>query len=264
VLSNTQTGYEIISKYPGANELECILSEIDPDGWAGGGAWDNINLNFRNTEYYSSFVADSFDKVSKFAKEKNWDLRLLTWAFMFVGERCFEGTRTFSTQGIDKAILNLFRMYAKMGRTQVLLESSAEKNPLAYADHNGRGESSDIAGFAALSGDTLSILVYNHHDDWDMDEAHRVSLTVENHPAADRALTLRHYRVDGAHSNAYVEWVRQGKPMYPTPGQYEAIKARSGLELAEPPQRVLMYDGKIKLDFDLPVHGVSLLLIAPK
>jgi xylan 1,4-beta-xylosidase len=119
VLSNTRTGYEIICKYPGANQLECILSEIDPDGWAGGGAWDNANLNFRNTEYYASFVADSFDKVSKFAKEQNWDLRLLTWAFMFVGERCFEGTRTFSTQGIDKAILNLFRMYAKMGRTQV-------------------------------------------------------------------------------------------------------------------------------------------------
>jgi xylan 1,4-beta-xylosidase len=70
--------------------------------------------------------------------------------------------------------------------------------------------------------------------------------------------------VDRNHSNAYTEWVRQGKPMYPAPGQYEAIKARSGLELVEPPQEILLRDGKIQLDFDLPGHGISLLLISPK
>ena len=50
---------------------------------------------------------------------------------MFVGERCFEGTRAFSTQGIDKAILNLFRMYARMGTQQVAFESTGAKDPLA-------------------------------------------------------------------------------------------------------------------------------------
>ncbi len=95
VLEGLQTGYEIVSKY-GYENLECVLSEIDPDGWAAGGASDNINFNFRNTEYYPSFVAAGFDKVSKFARAHNWDLRLLTWAFLFPGERAFEGTRTFS------------------------------------------------------------------------------------------------------------------------------------------------------------------------
>ena len=52
-------------------DLECILSEIDPDGWAAGGAWDNINLNFRNTEYYASFVATTFDKVSRYARSSS-------------------------------------------------------------------------------------------------------------------------------------------------------------------------------------------------
>ena len=130
ILRDTQTGYDVISAYQGLKNLECILSEIDPDGWAAGGAWDNANLNFRNTEYYPSFVAASFDKVSRFARQEKWDLRLLSWAFMFVGERCFEGTRAFSTQGIDKAILNLYRMYAHMGDQEVFFESSASKNPL--------------------------------------------------------------------------------------------------------------------------------------
>jgi xylan 1,4-beta-xylosidase len=264
ILSNTRTGYEIISKYPAFKDLECILSEIDPDGWAAGGAWDNINLNFRNTEYYPSFVATAFDKVSKFAKRENWDLKLLTWAFMFVGERCFEGTRAFSTQGIDKAILNLFRMYARMGTQEVLFESSAAKDPLSYADLNGRSEEPDISGFATLSGSkSLEVLIYNHHDDWDLSGEHAIELEIANLPFDSSDLVLKHYRIDQAHSNAYAEWVRQDRPMYPAPGQREAIKSREGLELLEPPRKVRLYDGKLKVSFSLPVHGISLLCIAP-
>ena len=117
-----------------------MLSEIDPDGWAAGGAWDNANLNFRNTEYYASYVACAFDKLTRWSTAKGWDLKFLTWAFMFVGERCFEGTRAFSTQGIDKAILNLFRMYARMGTQQVAFESTGAKDPLQYADLWGLDE----------------------------------------------------------------------------------------------------------------------------
>jgi xylan 1,4-beta-xylosidase len=264
ILSHTANGHAIISKYPQFKDLECILSEIDPDGWAAGGAWDNINLNFRNTTYYPSFVAAAFDKVSAFARQSRWDLRLLTWAFMFVGERCFEGTRSFSTQGIDKAILNLFRMYARMGTQQVQLESSGAKDPLAYADAWGSGEGPDIGGFAALSGaKSLEVLIYNHHDDWDLDGEHTVDLQIDSIPFSASAVTLRHYRIDGSHSNAYAEWVRQGRPMYPTPGQRAAIKAREGLELLEPPRVIQLSDGAVSLSFSLPVHGISLLSLEP-
>jgi xylan 1,4-beta-xylosidase len=264
IVSNTRTGYEIISKYPAFKDLECILSEIDPDGWAAGGAWDNINLNFRNTEYYASFVAAAFDKVSKFAKGESWDLKLLTWAFMFVGERCFEGTRTFSTQGIDKAILNLFRMYARMGTQEVAFESSAVKDPLSYADLNGRGEAPDISGFATLSSKGLQVLIYNHHDDWDLSDEYAIELEIANLPFDAAELVMTHERIDQAHSNAYAEWVRQNRPTYPAPGQRAAIKAREGLEMLEPPRTVATDDGKIKLSFNLPIHGISLLCITPR
>ncbi len=125
-------------------------------------------------------MAASFDKVSRFAKGQNWDLKLLSWAFMFVGERCFEGTRAFSTQGIDKAILNLFRMYAKMGTQELAFESSGAKDPLGYADLNGSGAAPDIAGFATLNGSqSLEVLIYNHHDDWDMSDEWTIELAVE-------------------------------------------------------------------------------------
>jgi xylan 1,4-beta-xylosidase len=265
ILSHTRHGYEIISKYPQFKNLECILSEIDPDGWAAGGAWDNRNLNFRNTEYYPSFVAAAFDKVSRFAKQQNWDLKLLSWAFMFVGERCFEGTRAFSTQGIDKAILNLFRMYARMGTQELAFESSGAKDPLSYADLNGSGETPDIAGFATLSGSQgLEVLIYNHHDDWDLHDEWPIELAIDNLPFDSSALVVKHYRIDGAHSNAYAEWLRQDQPTYPAPGQRAAIKAREGLELLEPPRKMTAQGGTIALSFSLPVHGVSLLCISPE
>jgi len=264
VVRDVGIGYDIVSKYAGLTQLECVLSEIDPDGWAAGGAWDNANLNFRNTEYYPSYVACAFDKLNRWSTAKGWDLKFLTWAFMFVGERCFEGTRAFSTQGIDKAILNLFRMYARMGTQQVAFESSATKDPLQYADLWGFEETSDVSGFATLTGaKSLEVLIYNHHDDWDRKDQVEVELEVANLPFGEEGLTLRHFRIDGSHSNAYAEWVRQGRPMYPAPGQYAAIKARDGLELLAPPQKLMLRDGKVKLSFTLPVHGISLLLVSP-
>lgn len=263
ILSHTQVGHQIISQYPALKNLECVLSEIDPDGWAAGGAWDNANLNFRNTEYYPSFVATAFDKVSRYARQNAWDVRLLTWAFMFVGERCFEGTRTFSTQGIDKAILNLFRMYAQMGTQEVLFQSTGAQDPLTYADMFGYGEAPDISGFATLSGNkSLEVLIYNHHDDWDVSGEYEVDLEIDNLPFDGGDLVLKHYRIDHSHSNAYAEWVRQGKPMYPAPGQRAAIKARAGLELLEPPTKLASQNGTVKLSFQLPVHGISLLIVS--
>ncbi len=262
VVSYVQTGYEIISRYPELNQLECILSEIDPDGWAGGGAWDNANLNFRNTPYYPSFVATAFHKVTTFAQEKDWDLRLLSWAFLFVGERCFEGTRTFSTQGIDKAILNLFRMYAMTGDQAIYMESSREQNPLDYVDHWGMENSSDISGFATLTGThQLSILIYHHHDDWDRIETASVALSVKNLPFDTDTFRLQHYRIDADHSNAYAEWLRQGKPRYPIGGQYQAIKMRDNLEILHAPQTLSISKEQLNLEFELPVHGISLLIL---
>jgi xylan 1,4-beta-xylosidase len=209
-------------------------------------------------------VASAFHKLSTFAKCQHWDLKLLTWAFMFVGERCFEGTRVFSTQGIDKAILNLFRMYARMGTQVVTCFSTGAQDPLTYADPWGKREPPDIAGFATLSDDKrLDVLIYNHHDDWDREGDYIIELEITDLPFDGDEVVVMHYRIDQAHSNAYAEWLRQGRPMYPTPGQRAALKARDDLEVLEPLRAARLTDGKVTVIFTLPVHGVSLLSIAP-
>src|SRR5262249_39376926 len=154
--------------------------------------------------------------------------KLLSWAFLFVAERCFEGTRAFSTQGIDKAILNLFRMYNQMGPQQVVFESSGAKDPLSYVDICGRGDAAELSGCATRCDASLTVLIYRHHDAWDAASEVDIALEVERLPFQD-SVVITHYRIDSEHSNAYSEWVRQGKPMYPTPQQHTAIKAPEGL-----------------------------------
>ncbi len=261
LLGELQIGYDYICQY-GLDHLECVLSEADPDGWAAGGAWDNHALNFRNTEYYASYVACAFDKIARFGQARQWDVRPLTWAFMFVAERCFEGTRTFSTQGIDKAIFNLFKLYARMGNRQVELTSSGSQEPQSYPGAWGKTDPVDIGGFAALDdANSLQVLVYSHHDVMEQDGETPVEVEIDHLPGGDRPLTLKHYRIDAHTSNAYAEWLRQGQPMYPTGGQYAAIKARDGLEMAEPPRQVTPLDGKISLTTRLPAHAISLFVL---
>ncbi len=258
LLANVVTQGNIIKEF-GYDKLECVLSEADPDGWAAGGRYDNFNLNFRNTEYYASYVMSSYKNLYDLAEKMEMDFRPLAWAFMFEAERCFEGTRTFSTQGIDKAVFNLFKLLARLGSQRVELTSSRDLDPLAFKDLNGTEEGPEVDGWAIMDGeDKIQVLLYCHHDDWDRKEIFDIDLSVSHLPIEGK-VQMRHLRIDADHSNAYAEWVRQGRPDYPTEGQKTAILSRSGLEYAEAPQVMLVHEGRLQHRFTLPVHGISLL-----
>ena len=259
-LRNIQTQAAILRE-AGYAGLECVLSEADPDGWAAGGRFDNFNLNFRNTEYYASYMMSAFKNTFDLAEKLQMDLRPLTWAFMFEGERCFEGTRSLSTQGIDKAAFNLFRLLARLGMQRVALHSGRDLDPLAFRDANGTAEGPEIDGWAVLGEDGgLQVLLYCHHDDWDRKETFDISLKLENLPMEGQ-VQITHYRIDAAHSNACAEWERQGKPDWPDEQQRAAILARSGPELLRAPETAEVRGGALELGFSLPVHGISLLEI---
>jgi len=255
-------GLDIIEKN-GYADLEIVLSEADPDGWAAGGMYDNINLFFRNTPYYASFVAASFHHIQQLAEARGADVRPLSWAFVFPGERCFEGTRAFQTQGIDKAIFNLFRMYALVGDRKIGFESSAAANFKDCFESCNGYEQPEVNGFAAMSGDnSIDILVYCHHDDmWDKKPGYQVALEITNVPFLTDKVKVLHYRIDENHSNAYAVWKAIGRPDYPTPGQVERMKSRAGLEMLCPPQEMGLSNGTLSLNFDLPVSGVSLIRV---
>jgi xylan 1,4-beta-xylosidase len=260
LLDQVRIGGNIIKEY-GYGHLECILSEADPDGWAAGGRYDNPAFDFRNTEYYASYVASAYKNIFDIGEEMGLDFRPLAWAFLFEGERCFEGTRSFSTQGIDKAVFNTFKLYAKLGRQRLELTSSHGRSPEGYEDFWGEGKGAEISGWATLTGTkSVEVLLYCHEDTWDTESSCEIHFTAEN-LSFEGPYKVTHYRIDKNHSNAYSEWVRQGRPDYPSGCQFDAIKARDGLELLCPIETVKPLDGKLKLKFDMPVKSVSLLII---
>lgn len=262
LMSQVKLGLEIIREH-GYGKLEVVLSEADPDGWAAGGRFDNANLNFRNTEYYASFVASTYQKIRDLASSLQMDVRPLAWAFMFVGERCFEGTRTFVTQGIDKAIFNLFKIYARLGATQCRLESSHQYDSRSISISSSDAKIREVAGLAARDGSgKVQLLIYAHDDDWDSTAEYSVEVELRGLKSGG-VYRVSHHRIDAQHSNPYAEWVRQGSPDYPNKAEWEAINARAGLEQIDTSEVTPSNAGALHLNVALPSHAVSLLEVTP-
>lgn len=269
LVHQVKLGLDSIVEY-GYQDREVVLSEADPDGWAAGGIYDNANMRFRNTEYYATYVASTYEKIDQLCTRYNIKVRPLAWAFMFPGERCFEGTRTFSTQGINKAVFNMFRIYGMLGKEKLAFESDKaeamdflEEPDIGIknqSNYTGEGEDVDVSGFAVKgkNGET-QIVVYSHCNDIDREEEQHITLTVDGLKAGK--VNVAHYRIDAEHSNPYAEWVRQGQPLYPEGEQYAAIKNRDGLEKLEEDVTMDAADGKLELTFTMPAHGVSYLVI---
>ena len=120
LLSNVDAGLGVLGEFPELGKIEVILSECDPDGWAAGTVSDNPNLFYRNTEYYASYVASTVTKlIDRQSSSGSRIDGMLTWAFLFEDRDYFEGFRTLSTNGVDKPVLNVFRLLARLGPTRI-------------------------------------------------------------------------------------------------------------------------------------------------
>ena len=255
LVNQVKNGLDCVKKY-GYEDLEIVLSEADPDGLAAGCVFDNANLSFRYTESYATYVASAYHKIALVAEEYGMDVKPLAWAFLFPGERCFEGTRTFSTQGIDKAVFNMFRIFSRLGDETLAMESTGSFDVSAMPRLTGAAANVDcteVSGFAVKKGEKVQVLVYSHHDDKTKTDLKDVVLLLKG-CSTDSPVCC--YRIDAEHSNAYAEWIRQGKPWYPTLEQYTRIKEREGLETIDVERSDK--ENSLELKFKLPAHSVSL------
>ena len=189
-----------------------------------------------------------------------------TWSFYFEGERFFEGTRSlFTAQGVEKPVLNAYRMLARLGATQVAAASS-HAWPLDPLDEGLEGMPEEIDALATLDGaERLCVLVWRHADDqYAMGEVEaEVTVRAEHLPFESPRVRVRHWRIDALHSNSHTAWVWQGSPQDPTELQLRAIKERQGLELLESDRDEPIEAGALELRIHLPLPAVSLLEITP-
>lgn len=151
-------------------------------------------------------------------------------------------------------------MLACLGATRVALSSDATRDVRA---ESASPDDREVDGLATLAGDHVSVLLWHHADRWRATGSASVDLTIQGLPFDGSSVSMRHWRIDDEHSNAYAEWVRQGRPEDPSAAQLEQIKRRQGLELLEAPATHQCDGGRISLRIELPLHACSLIELTP-
>jgi xylan 1,4-beta-xylosidase len=259
-LTAIANGFAIVASYPELKDLPIIIGESDPEGCAACPARAYPQNGYRNGTMYSSYTAEQIARTYELARRHNVNLLgSVTWAFEFEDQPYFDGFRDLATNGIDKPVLNVFRMFGRMAGEFVAVESSGAL-PLDTVRDNGVREQPDVNAIATRKERTVSVLVWNYHDDDVPAPAAEVDLLVDHVP--DGPVTVDHARVDADHSNAYEAWKRMGSPQKPTADQYAQLEKAGQLAQIGPPQRLAASEGRVRLSFTLPRQGVSLVTIA--
>ena len=258
-LRTIDDGFRIIASYPELRNTPIVIGESDPEGCA---ACQGPHLAYRNGPMYSSYTAASFARKHDLAEKHGVNLEgALTWAFEFEGHPYFAGFRSLATNGIDKPVLNVFRMFSMMSGNRLAVTSDAAV-PLSKILRRGVRDAVDVSALASMENGKLCVLVWHYHDEDVAGPAAAVTLNVDGLPAVSEGKArATHYRVDENYSNAYTVWKRMGSPQQPTRQQYAELEDSCQLKTLSDPEKIRIADGAVQLTFELPRAGVSLVTI---
>jgi xylan 1,4-beta-xylosidase len=260
-LADADRGFYLISQYPRYRNLPIILSEADPEGCAACSSRVNPANNYRNGTLYPAYTAAAYKALFELQdKHKVNLLSMLSWSFEFEDKDYFEGFRSLSTNGINKPVLNLFRMFALMSGTRVAATSNASVS-LDTLVSTGVRDKADIDSMAAIDDHKVTILLWNYHDADQPAGATPTTVRLNSLPVGVRRVLVQHYRIDDTHSNAYTAWKAMGSPQKPTTEQYMQLQAVAGLQLLASPEWLDIDNGKLELQTELPRQSISLMKI---
>ncbi len=261
-LQSIDEGFRIIRSFPQFKDLPVILGESDPEGCAACSARRFPQNVYRNGPLYACYTAEMLARTLELAAEHQVSLAgVVTWAFEFENQPYFEGFRTLATNGIDKPVLNVFRMFGMMGSERIALRSNSSLE-IDSVLRSGVSGQADINGIATLEKGRLSAIVWNYHDQDVAVPAANVEIIITGLPQAARQLLVRHYRIDQAHSNAYTTWKEMGSPPQPTLEQYRRLLVQGRLQELAPEEKRRANQGELRIAFPLPRHAVWLLQIS--
>jgi xylan 1,4-beta-xylosidase len=242
-LQDFSRGVEIVRSFPQFQNLPIVVSEADPEGCAACSARVYPPNAYRNGALYASYEAAAMKAIVDIAERGHANLQgILTWAFEFEDQPYFDGFRTLATNGIDKPVLNFFRMAGQMTGERLKVESS----------------NTAMDALSTRSDRKLDVLVWNYHDDELGGQEGAVDLRIAGMPPGAKRVALRHYRIDGDHSNSYAAWQEMGSPQKPSPEQYRKLEAAGQLQVLGSPGWLDCKNGVAELRFTLPRQALSL------
>jgi xylan 1,4-beta-xylosidase len=257
-LRTIDDGFRIAASFDELKKKPIVIGESDPEGCA---ACQGPQRAYRNGTMYSSYTAAAFARKHELADKHGVNLEgALTWAFEFEDQPYFAGFRSLATNGVEKPVLNVFRMASKMSG-QKLDVTSDHAVPLDVMLKTGVRDRPDVTALATLDRGRLCIMAWHYHDDDVAGPNADVELALVGLPVRANDARLEHYRIDEEHSNAFSAWKQMGSPQSPTPEQYDKLLAAAKLTLLGEPTNVKIQDGQAKLTFSLPRQAVSLLVL---
>ncbi|MBE7174194.1 MAG: beta-xylosidase [Williamsia sp.] len=251
-LNDIIKGCKVVTASP-FKSLPIMLGECDPEGCAACGMSTNPENAYRNGTMYASYTAASFARIYEIRKQTGANLiGAVSWSFEFEDQPPFFGFRDLATNGINKPVLNVFRMYGMMKGHFVKTTNDAQIPYDTIVAHSVRGGNRDIGSLAAADDSTVSLMLWNYADDDVPAAPQPVTISFSGLPGKNYTATL--YRVDSTHSNAYTAWKDMGSPGVINDGQYMVLQAASRLKGEE------MAKGKSKNEMKilLPAQGVYL------
>ncbi len=257
-LSAIEQGFRIVASFPEFRRTPIILGESDPEGCAACSARSNPQNSYRNGPLYAVYTAETLNNIFFLAaRERINFLGAVTWAFEFEDQPYFEGFRTLATKGVDKPVLNAFRMFGLLGSQRIQATSSgALKSEDVIRD--GVRAQPDINVIATRKEHEVEILIWNYHDE-DLPAAEApVDLVIGGLPATASRGLVEHFRVDSSHSNAFTAWKDMDSPQSPTDAQYQQLERAGQLQTLNSPAWIPIAKGTARLQFVLPRQGLSL------
>jgi xylan 1,4-beta-xylosidase len=252
-----EEGFKIVASFPTLRQLPIIIGENDPEGCAACGVQTNPENAYRNGTMYSSYTAAAYARLYELASQYHVNLEgAVSWSFEFENQPWFAGFRDLATNGVDKPVLNVFRMLGMMRGPRVAV---ASPTALSVADIRAQAQSqrADISALATADAHSASVLVWNYHNDALPAPPAEVELTLQG--LATAKAQVQHYRIDEEHSNAYTAWQAQGSPQQVSATQRATLEEAGQLAQLTAPASVSLQNGQTVLHFALPRHGVSLL-----
>jgi xylan 1,4-beta-xylosidase len=254
-------GFALVEKYPELKGVPVIIGESDPEGCAACGMQTNPENAYRNGTLYSSYTAASIAREFDLAARRGVNLiGAVNWSFEFEDQPWFAGFRDLATNGVNKPVLNVFRMFGMMRGERVAVGGDQAYDAAGIMASGVRGARTDINALASRDQRSIAVMVWNYHDDDVIDAGAPVELAIAGIPA--KQVQLRHYRIDNDNSNSYSAWKRMGSPAHPNAAQVAELQKAS--ELAQLGTAVTLQtpDGKATVRMQLPRQAVSLVTLS--
>jgi xylan 1,4-beta-xylosidase len=252
-LAAVERGMEVVASFPEWRDTPIVLGESDPEGCA---ACQSAQNGYRNGPLYGVSVAEATARTWELAREHDVHVQgAVTWAFTFEDQPYFAGFRELATNGVDKAVLNVFRMMAMLGGDWVRTESTGAM-PAKQIVTGSVIDRPDVDAIATRRPHEVDVLLWNYHDADMPAVAAEIALEVRGLPQA--RMTEDAYLMDASHSNAYAAWKQMGGPQKPSAEQQRVLVKAGELERVVGARPVVVKDGAAHLQMLLARQGVML------